>query len=326
MSEKFWSLKMTPLGILSAGAALVCAGTIGGFLGRLWWRLELLTHFQLQYFLVLVAAAVILLLVKKKKTAAVFGLFSIANLAMITPLYLGGPSEKGPPCLRALMINVNRSNHEHDKVLEFVKSADPDLMIILEVNNRWMNELAGLAKEYPHHRTRVREDCYGMAFFSRVPMISAEFMKSTEFGLPYIFSELELGGEHFIVFGIHTLPPRSREYAFNRNQQMEEVSRIIASQKRPVLLLGDLNTTSWSPYFRDFIRATGLRDGRRGFGLQNTWPSFLPWFGIAIDHCLHSDGIGITNHEVGPNIGSDHFPVIVDFYVEPIKTRVESEQ
>jgi endonuclease/exonuclease/phosphatase (EEP) superfamily protein YafD len=37
---------------------------------------------------------------------------------------------------------------------------------------------------------------------------------------------------------------------------------------------------------------------------------------IPIDHCLFSPGIRILSKEVGPRVGSDHFPVIVDFLIE----------
>lgn len=36
----------------------------------------------------------------------------------------------------------------------------------------------------------------------------------------------------------------------------------------------------------------------------------------SIDHCLYSEGIRIQNREIGPLVGSDHFPVIVDFVLE----------
>ena len=34
---------------------------------------------------------------------------------------------------------------------------------------------------------------------------------------------------------------------------------------------------------------------------------------IPIDHCLHSPGIQIVRKEIGPAVGSDHYPVVVEF-------------
>ena len=76
--------------------------------------------------------------------------------------------------------------------------------------------------------------------------------------------------------------------------------------------MGDLNTTSWSPFFSDLIEESGLRDSRKGFGIQTTWPDGLFLLRIPIDHCLVSKDISVLDRRVGPSIGSDHFPVTVD--------------
>jgi endonuclease/exonuclease/phosphatase (EEP) superfamily protein YafD len=80
-----------------------------------------------------------------------------------------------------------------------------------------------------------------------------------------------------------------------------------------LVLLGDLNTTSWSPHFRDLINTAGLKDSRAGFGIQPTWPAGTPPLWIPLDHCLVSPEIKVHDRRVGPNVGSDHFPVIVEF-------------
>ena len=50
-----------------------------------------------------------------------------------------------------------------------------------------------------------------------------------------------------------------------------------------------------------------------GFGLQPTWPAAAPWLGVPIDHVLASPSIGIRRREVGPDVGSDHRGVMVEF-------------
>ena len=39
------------------------------------------------------------------------------------------------------------------------------------------------------------------------------------------------------------------------------------------MLMGDMNCTSWSPYFQDMLTVSGLRDSRRGFGVEGSWPA-----------------------------------------------------
>ena len=81
----------------------------------------------------------------------------------------------------------------------------------------------------------------------------------------------------------------------------------------PVLLLGDLNATPWSHPFKRLLQETGLIDGSRGMGYQPTWPAGVLPLLIPIDHCLHSQELRVVHKEVGPMVGSDHYPVIVDF-------------
>lgn len=94
-----------------------------------------------------------------------------------------------------------------------------------------------------------------------------------------------------------------------------QLPRYVHRAASPVLLLGDLNVSPWSPYFRRLLRESGLRDSSQGRGVRPTWPTFNPLMLIPIDHCLYSPGIAIVNRQTGPHVGSDHFPVIVDFVI-----------
>jgi len=76
-----------------------------------------------------------------------------------------------------------------------------------------------------------------------------------------------------------------------------------------------MNGTPWSPFFKDFLLSSGLRDSREGFRLQPTWPTWFPPAWIPIDHALVSSSVVVHDRRVGPNVGSDHYPVIIDFSI-----------
>ena len=67
-----------------------------------------------------------------------------------------------------------------------------------------------------------------------------------------------------------------------------------------VVMAGDLNVTPWSPHFQSALERGGLVDSRLGFGLQPTWPSFLPGMRIPIDHVLSTPDVTIHRVERGP--------------------------
>src|SRR5262249_47853040 len=137
--------------------------------------------------------------------------------------------------------------------------------------------------------------------------------------VPSVLARADVHGTSLTIVGSHPLPPGGREYSRLRNQQLDAVARFINGQAGPTVLLGDLNATPWNFYFRRFVKSTGLKDSSMGFGLQPTWPAgFLP-LRIPIDHCLLSPELKVVRRLVGPNVGSDHLPLILE--VVPEKAR-----
>ena len=98
-----------------------------------------------------------------------------------------------------------------------------------------------------------------------------------------------------------------------RDQQLAIIADALRRLDEPVLLLGDLNVSPWSYHFKRLLRQSGLRDGTLGKGFQPTWPTSLLPLLIPIDHCLYSLGIHVVYRIVGKDVGSDHYPVVVDF-------------
>lgn len=64
--------------------------------------------------------------------------------------------------------------------------------------------------------------------------------------------------------------------------------------------------------FSRLIRETGLQNGARGRGLAPTWPAmFFPML-IPLDYCLASQEFTVAEVRRGPDIGSEHYPLIVE--------------
>lgn len=100
-----------------------------------------------------------------------------------------------------------------------------------------------------------------------------------------------------------------------RNQQLAELGDYVAQIKTPVVVVGDLNITMWSPYYQRFVRQTGLRNARYGFGILPTWPTIIPLLYIPIDHFMVSPEIQVVNLRTGDRVGSDHLPLITDLAI-----------
>ena len=82
-------------------------------------------------------------------------------------------------------------------------------------------------------------------------------------------------------------------------------------------LVGDFNLTPYAAHFHEIIEQIGWKDSRRGFGVANTWPSFLPAaFRIPIDHILFRGDLVVLDRQILDSNGSDHLPVMIKFSVK----------
>lgn len=80
-----------------------------------------------------------------------------------------------------------------------------------------------------------------------------------------------------------------------------------ASENREVIVMGDLNSNLDHPSFRTLLRA-GFHDAGldRGRGPLHTFPTWLRWPGLDLDHVLLSDGLRASELTTTRIDGSDH--------------------
>ena len=308
----FWRL-------LEFGGLLVCLATVAGFLGRYNWVLDLFSHFRLQYLLLLSGATALFLLGERYPQAIASGLFAGINLLLIVPLFIKQATPKPSPTTnpkgtyRALLVNVLQKNDAFGTVRHLIRSEEPDFIVLIEVNKTWIDQLKPALDDFPFKQMPLREDNYGIALFSRFPIKSSEIRFFGTARVPSIICTFHLQGLPVTILATHPPPPKTKIKAHLRNIQMARIAEYLRSQPGEVLLIGDLNMTSWSPHFRDLIRISGLRDSRKGFGLQKSWPTNRLLLRIPIDHILVSDGVIVQSRRIGKFNGSDHYPVIMDF-------------
>ena len=304
--------------LIVAAAIAATLGTLLALGARWWWVADLFSHFRCHYSVVLAVGTAFCGITRHWWLAAIFGICAAFNMALIVPLYL--PAEiraAGGRSVRVMLANVHVRNHDHERFLQLVRDESPDVIVVLEVGSAWQKALDDLAAEYPYRVSRPREDAFGIAFLSRLRADHAEVREIGPAEVPSIVAHIDCGENVALeLVGTHPLPPVSAENVALRNEQLRDIGRLAGSLQRPTVLVGDLNTTSWSPIWRDLLVASGLRDSRLGCGVQPTWPG-NSMIGIPIDHVLVSSNVVVDERKIGPHIGSDHLPVIVELRVLP---------
>jgi endonuclease/exonuclease/phosphatase (EEP) superfamily protein YafD len=301
----------------AAWAALLV--TALSFFGSWYWFLELFTHFRLQLAGAALSMAVLAMLFRMPRAGALFAALSVVNLSFLVPYLLPefGTVQAKPASIRVMTFNLSARTGDSDALVNMIDSVQPDVIGLVEVQKRWGPSLKRLEATYPYQITRPEGSYFGLALLSRFPLRELEVSPYVHDGLQTaIVAELELWTVRTTLAVSHVMAPMSPERADMRNAQLEGLSAVLRDDgNRARILVGDLNITPWSPRYDVIESQTGLRNAARSLGYLGTWPASPALLRIPIDHCLVSDSFAVQHVEVGPDIGSDHLPLIVDISI-----------
>jgi endonuclease/exonuclease/phosphatase (EEP) superfamily protein YafD len=138
--------------------------------------------------------------------------------------------------------------------------------------------------------------------------------------VPSVFAVLDLGGEPVVLRGLHPRPPEPLrdQDSTPRDAELVLVGRWVEKQKDgPTIVAGDLNDVAWSATTRLFLRLSGLLDPRMGRGFYSSYNARNPLVRWPLDHLFHSNHFRLVELRRCKDIGSDHFPVLVELSYEP---------
>ncbi len=221
--------------------------------------------------------------------------------------------------LSILVANVLQDNENPKPLRQLLAETSPDLVLLLEINGRWMDDLADLRSDYPHHAGLALENTYGIALFSRLELADERVRHLVEPDVPSIHCLVRLAsGESVQIHGLHPRPPRPQSGdSTERDAELVLIAREVRDSGRPLIVMGDLNDVAWSHTTRLFRRISGLLDPRIGRGHFPTYPVALPMLRFPLDHIFHSRSLRLAEFRRLPDIGSDHFPMYAEFSLEP---------
>jgi len=301
--------------LFTLAGVIVSVLSLIGFLGQFNWVLDLCSHFRVQYIITLSLFGSLLLSFHCRKTAISFFLMAGMNGAVVLPLFFGVQNSKsnGTPVLRAMLLNVNTNTGDPGLVKIAIQEANPDILVLEEISNKWIKDLAWLKSSHPYSITQPREDNFGIGLFCKQPLVEGKIVYIGT-NIPTILASIKTSGISLRIVATHPTPPTSHDYSNWRDKQLDQLPRVLGSPW-PLILIGDLNMTPWSSHFRRLLQSSGLRDSSRGRGFHPTWPNDNPFLLIPIDHILYSPDISVVDRHVGGDVASDHFPVIIDFMV-----------
>jgi len=231
----------------------------------------------------------------------------------IAPLYFGGNKHENlSESTKIVCINLLSSNRQFEDVEQYILDNSPDILVLQEFNKRWQLELEPKLQDYRYRLTLPRGDNFGMAIYSKVKLSDLKELSIGSAGVPTISCDVLVGSKSIRLIATHPLPPVDTDYFDHRNRQLSEIAKMVSQLQSEVVLIGDLNTSSFSTHFKSLIEESGLEDSRNGFGVLTTWPTWLSLVQTTLDHCLISPGLLVKSRETGDDLGSDHLPILIE--------------
>ena len=296
-----------------------------------WW-LKLLDFPRPQGLLLAVACLAIFALLERRWNLGAWALVAGLAVALIGQAYFLLPytplvtpslpdatpaqAANRPATLHLLQANVLMKNRKADALLAIIKQADPDVLLLEETNQWWVEALQSLDATYPYTLKHPTDDTYGMLLYSKYPLRNEQVLFLQHPKVPSFQLEMQVpSGRWFNLFTSHPVPPVPSEHPYNKHKSEDEVLRLgnlVQKQTGPVLVAGDFNDVAWSHTHRLFQAEGRLCDARVGRGLYATFNAQSPFMRWPLDQLFATDDFRVIKLERLEKFGSDHFP----FYAE----------
>jgi endonuclease/exonuclease/phosphatase (EEP) superfamily protein YafD len=275
--------------------------------------------------------AVAAILTGRRKLAALSLIVAVWNAFVIWPYV--SPSRAVPladdrTVIKVINFNLRFTNQRLDAVADYLIASGADIVGLVEATPRSKAALVRLKTAYPYSVDCVGSvpQCQNM-LFSKYPLKNA-YAGPIGGRYPTVaIAAVELpGGASVTVAVAHVMTPFTGPRRpltavdpaqpvpvftdapdLEQSHQAANLAAFLQRQPAELVLIGDFNSAPWSPLQQAFRAATGL-DNRDHLLL--TWPTGV-WsiFRLPLDPVFVRGGAQVTEIRLGPNVGSDHFPV-----------------
>jgi vancomycin resistance protein VanJ len=234
------------------------------------------------------------------------------------------------PLLRILTCNLQAGDFNSKALSALIHECSADIVTLqecprelrLDVPKGWQTaqdgELAVLSR-YPLHKIRSIQALHPPHKWPRtcllqctitVPWGDLSFntvhLPSPRYGLQSVL-------DRTTVFSLSRKGLLIEETAHRRHVS-KEVQQAISASSLPVVVAGDFNMPTDSTIYRDVWGRYSNAFSKTGAGYGRTEFASMHGIkvGVRIDHILVGNGLGVRVCETGPDVGSDHLPLIAD--------------
>ncbi len=227
----------------------------------------------------------------------------------VSPTILDWYRNSGPatgPSLKIISFNWLADERDRSAIYEWLDAEKPDIVALQEIGGSERGVTTTLFGMFPYH-TQPASD---VMILSKYPIIKQA--SKTLDANSMVRAELNVENRRLVVWGIHPATLKELAEVKARDHYLADVAQYLRLETERVLMMGDFNATRWDPGFRAILAAGDLHEQPALVALPTRMAvrKGIPFFGSPIDHILTSTGNVLNDCHTGPNLGSDHKPLI----------------
>lgn len=227
--------------------------------------------------------------------------------------------------IRIVQFNLWKQNRAPAVAARWILAQDPDVIVLEEAAASSAEVREQLRAHYPYMIDCFGRDgrCSTIILSARPPLAGAGLAHGdpeNQGALSAAWGVFDLAGAPVTIVGAHYVRPPP--FGDQTKGQAQLIGFVQSHPREHMVLAGDFNATPWSFALRRQDKLLGLRRVTRALA---TWPNlangdrsgrrglFSPPPVLPIDHVYLGPDLHLVSVRRGPALGSDHYPVVVDF-------------
>jgi len=303
--------------VLNFGVIGLAIASLAPLLGEITPLFELFAHFKVHYVLFSAVLALLALKARHYRAALVALVLMGMNGAAVMPFLTITAVAGSDPQIKLINLNLRKANPTPKIAIEFLRDENADIVMLEEVTPKWAKMLGALSDIYPHMLFCDDMSVCDLGLLSKEPWETARTRPRTTTDPGVIVAKYTNNRLSFTLVGTHLdvpTPAIDKGHEYFHSRHVKAFSGLLRSLEGPLVVSGDFNATPWSPSFNRIIEGTELT--RVDGGLLPTWPVQLSFAGIPIDQILTTPEFYGSTMTTGPQVGSDHLPLIANLRVK----------
>lgn len=298
------------------GIATLGTISLAGFFGGAGHPTELLSHFRPHYCVGGIVLSAVLLLLRRPSAASAAAVIALINgVALFAPLLDAAPREipEDGRRIRVVWANLEYSPDALAAFATLAAETDADIIALTEPPAGDARAASTATPFFANVVAPADISIFAVAIQARESFSGGGDLPDARPGWRYAAQWAQTSGG-LRVIALHPTPPIDADALWARDELIRAAGQ--AASKTPAsVLVGDFNATPWSRVMID-LKATGLKRVDCGAPWTSTWRSKLPLAGLPIDSAYVGTDIRAARCRVGQDIGSDHYPLIIDLVLD----------